>query len=101
MSVQEVFCPICVGAFIGLKPMILSCGHSICEECLQKVSSLPSFNCFYCGKFYANSTDEPFPRFVNYGLWGLIKSMSMQNGRVTVAKEAFEKINTPYREQKT
>ncbi len=46
LSVEEVSCPVCCEIF--KTPVLLSCGHNVCKECLQqfwraiKLRSVPS-----------------------------------------------------------
>ena len=66
-------CNSCRGLFDSenrIPLMLPLCGHSLCKECLEKISKGSEFRCFLCETTYKYSAKEQFP--VNESLLHMI-----------------------------
>ncbi|XP_043092469.1 nuclear factor 7, brain-like [Puntigrus tetrazona] len=60
VSAEELSCPVCRGIFKD--PVLLSCGHSVCKECLQQFwRTKETQECPICRR--RSSKDDPPPNF--------------------------------------
>ncbi|XP_056305067.1 interferon-inducible GTPase 5-like [Danio aesculapii] len=78
LSVEELSCPVCAETFRS--PVILSCGHSFCKECLQQFWRIKGTQeCPMCRK-RSSKEDPPY----NFVLQNLIEAYKQHSSRSEV-----------------